>query len=253
MLEENQAVLEPVAEEWTEQDTKDFIQFGKYFVPHREMQFQTVATVIPELPDGSYIVDICCGEGHLCEYLLENIPNINILAMDGDADMLQQTAARLARFEGRFKTAQFDIFKDDWRTFDVPVGAFVSSLAVHHLDGPQKQQFYKDLASQIIDGGCFIIADLIRPEREEGKAIAALQWDKAVMERSLAFEGTLSGFEAFERTGWNSYRDPNFENDPVDKPSTLNEQMQWMRDAGLTNVDMYWMMAGHAIFGGYKA
>lgn len=42
------------------------------------------------------------------------------------------------------------------------------------------------------------------------------------------------------------------EPDAVDKPSRLLGQLVWLRDAGLMAVDVYWMKAGHAIFGGRK-
>jgi len=237
---------------WSEKDTLDFIKYGKYFVPHREIQFQTIKTILPDLPDGSYVVDICCGEGGLSEYLLQHIPNINILALDGDQKMLDITSKKLAKYEGRVKTKLIDVFEKEWRSFDLKIGAFVSSLAIHHLDDEQKNVLFKDLYNELEMGGCIILADLIKPKNDLGKKIAAIQWDRAVMERSLLFSGDLEAFEAFERLEWNSYRDPNFENDPVDKPSTLGDQIKWMENAGLQEVDVFWMMAGHVIFGGYK-
>jgi hypothetical protein len=42
------------------------------------------------------------------------------------------------------------------------------------------------------------------------------------------------------------------EPDPVDMPSRLFDQLVWLRDADLTAVDVYWMKAGHALFGGRK-
>ena len=40
--------------------------------------------------------------------------------------------------------------------------------------------------------------------------------------------------------------------DPIDKPSTLLEQLRWLEAAGFAAVDVFWMEAGHAIFGGVK-
>lgn len=33
---------------------------------------------------------------------------------------------------------------------------------------------------------------------------------------------------------------------------TFLDQLQWLGEAGLVKVDVYWMKAGHAIFGGRK-
>lgn|SRR5690606_2213941 len=40
--------------------------------------------------------------------------------------------------------------------------------------------------------------------------------------------------------------------DDVDKPSRILDQLKWLEEAGFQRVDVYWMYAGHAIFGGEK-
>jgi tRNA (cmo5U34)-methyltransferase len=42
------------------------------------------------------------------------------------------------------------------------------------------------------------------------------------------------------------------ENYPIDRPSTLVDQLNWLQTAGSTQVDVFWLRAGHAIFGGWK-
>jgi tRNA (cmo5U34)-methyltransferase len=37
--------------------------------------------------------------------------------------------------------------------------------------------------------------------------------------------------------------------DPEDRPSPLFAQLCWLREAGFEAVDVYWMFAGHAVFG----
>lgn len=83
-----------------------------------------------------------------------------------------------------------------------------------------------------------------------GVKVAAQQWDDAVRERSLSRRRDLVAFEYFQRSNWNLYSDPN--PDPVDKPSPLYDQLNWLEKAEFIDVDAYWMKAGHAIFGGRK-
>ena len=61
----------------------------------------------------------------------------------------------------------------------------------------------------------------------------------------------LRAYERFEELEWNLFRET--EPDPIDRPSPLFDQMKWLEEAGLTDVDVFWMKAGHAIFGGRKA
>ena len=239
-------------DQWTEGDSMDFIKYSQFFVPDREIQIQTIIALIPEDTDDACIVDICCGEGLLLKTILEAMPRAKVIATDGSDDMLKKTDEHLSPFQDRYQTKKIDIFRDDWRRFDQPIKAFISSLAIHHLDSAGKEELFKDLYHELESGGALIIADLIKPENNYGKRLAAKNWNKAVMQRSLQYKGDLSGFEAFQRMAWNSFTDPDFESDPIDRPSTLREQLAWLEAAGFEMVDVFWMNAGHAIFGGYK-
>ena len=99
-------------------------------------------------------------------------------------------------------------------------------------------------------GGVFVLADLVEPVDQGSREIFARQWDEEVIRRSVAILGDRSGFEAFRALDWNHYRlaAP----DPVDKPSTLAEQMDWLREAGFDAVDLHWSVAGHFILSGCR-
>ena len=56
------------------------------------------------------------------------------------------------------ETVVFDLAETAWRRFDVPAHAVVSSLAVHHLDGPGKQALFRDMGRAIAPCGRLILA-----------------------------------------------------------------------------------------------
>jgi len=95
-----------------------------------------------------------------------------------------------------------------------------------------------------------VIADLVRPATPAAHALAARAWDEAVRRRSLELAGNLGPFEKFRGERWNLYADP--EPDPIDQPSPLLDQLRWLEEAGLSGVDVFWMKAGHAVFGGVR-
>lgn len=74
---------------WTEDDSRHFIDYGAYFVPERETRMNTICGVIPPPPDGAVIVEVCCGEGLLCDALARRFPGAEIHALDGDERMLE--------------------------------------------------------------------------------------------------------------------------------------------------------------------
>ena len=237
-------------DEWTEETSELFADYGAYFVPERDVQMETVCSLVPDLTDTPHVVDICCGEGLMSEALLARLPGVMVHAYDGSPTMLAKTRDRLTSYEGRFETREIDIAATDWRSFPWPVRAFVSSLAVHHLDGPGKQALYADLAAALAPGGAVVIADLVEPETAAGRAVSAKAWDDAVRNRSLELDGDLAAFAFFRDDQWNYYADP--APDPVDQPSALLDQLKWLEAAGLEHVDVHWLKAGHAIFSGRK-
>jgi tRNA (cmo5U34)-methyltransferase len=234
---------------WDEHDSHDFIDLGRFFVPDREEQIAAVLDMIPDPGDG-LLVDLCCGEGLLSRALLERFPRARVIAMDLSPAMLEHARAALAAYGERFTARPFDLADRSWRSFPEPVRAFVSSLAVHHLDGAGKRELFLDLAAALAPGGAVVIADLVKPATRASHQLAARAWDDAVRRRSLELAGHLGPYEKFRDERWNLYADP--EPDPIDQPSPLLDQLRWLEAAGLTGVDVYWMKAGHAVFGGVR-
>jgi tRNA (cmo5U34)-methyltransferase len=131
-----------------------------------------------------------------------------------------------------------------------PVDAVVSSMAIHHLEGLQKLELFRDIYEMLKPGGSIVIADIVDPAGKQGKLLAADQWDQLVKERSLELDGKPAAYEFFKREGWNTFRylDP----EDIDKPSPLYHQLRWLEEAGFTEIDVNWMLAGHAIFSARK-
>ncbi len=233
---------------WQESDSQDFIDYGRYFVPQREYQLQTIADLIP-LPDGpAHILELSCGEGLLAGVLLARFPDVTLHGYDLSPAMLAQAQSRLAQFGQRFVPRQFDLAEREWRTAERPFYAVVSSLTVHHLDGPGKRQLFQDLYQMLQPGGVLVIADLIAPTRPLGTAVAASAWDEAVRQRSQQLDGNDDALAQFERLKWNLYRYPEDPDVAIDKPSGLLDQLKWLEQADFTAVDLHWALAGHVIY-----
>jgi tRNA (cmo5U34)-methyltransferase len=110
---------------------------------------------------------------------------------------------------------------------------------------------FRDLFAALAPGGALAVADLVQPRSVSAHRYAAAAWDEAVRRRSLELAGDLRPLEVFRAERWNYYADP--QPDPCDQPSPLADQLRWLEDAGFTSVDVVWMKAGHAVFGGIKA
>jgi tRNA (cmo5U34)-methyltransferase len=236
--------------DWGSAASQTFIDYGRYFVPEREQQIETICDLVAPRDEPFNILELCCGAGLLAGALLERFPSCIVYGYDGSPEMLDTARANLQHYGERFQTLRFDLADYAWRTRAFPVHMVVSSLAIHHLDGEQKLQLFHDMHAILESDGALVIADVIAPTHPLGAEAAAKAWDAAVRKRSLEFDGNLAAFEAFERKQWNMYR--YFDPDDIDKPSRLLDQLKWLEQAGFADVDVYWMLAGHAIFGGRK-
>jgi tRNA (cmo5U34)-methyltransferase len=238
------------ANNWTEDLSRQFLDYGRYFVPERDGQMQRITRLLSELRPDARVVELCCGEGLLAERVLAAYPTISIHLFDGSTEMLTRVQTRLARFEGRFTCQNFDLGSTSWRSFDFPIDAIVSSLAIHHLPGPQKQILFQDLFTLLAPGGQLIIADVLEVPGMSGRKLAADEWDQAVRQHAFDLDGNNKAFEFFITEGWNMHRylDP----EDIDKPSPVFSQLKWLEAAGFIEMDVNWLYAGHAIFSARK-
>jgi tRNA (cmo5U34)-methyltransferase len=234
---------------WTEGDSRVYQELAAVAVPDRVEQMAALLTLLPFGPgDAARVVELACGEGRLSEALLDAFPAASVLALDGSDDMRARAAERLRRFGQRAEVASFALEADAWWPRAEGAAAVVSSLAVHHLDAAQKQGLFEAMAARLDPAGALLIADLVQPLRAEASELFAAGWDQSAERQSTRPPGSPRAFQEFLRTHWNIFRYP----DPVDMPSPLFDQLQWLRRAGFECVDCFWLRAGHAVYGGYR-
>ena len=236
-------------ETWTEEESRLYRSLAQVAVPERERQIEVMVSLVSAAEANGPVLEICCGEGLLTAAIQRALPGVTVHAIDGSASMLAETRSR-APEPDLLVTREVDIAAIDWRCFPKPLRAVVSSLAVHHLDGPGKRRLFADIHAALGAGGVFVLADVIAPATRTGQAIAATMWDQEVRRRSIAIDGGDAAFVGFRDSGWNHFHGEAL--DPIDKPSRLTEQLDWVRAAGFADVDLHWMMAGHMLLSAWK-
>lgn len=236
---------------WSEDDSRHFIDIGRVYTPERDQIRETMLDLIPAQRDEPFLAaELGVGGGWLSRAILERFPAARVLGLDGSPTMLRATEELLQPFAGRFELRPFRLEDRSWRAeLGNDARCVVSSLVIHHLDGAGKQQLYRDLHERLAPGGALLIADLVAPRGEWERRAMAAWWDEEMRRQSLALTGSLDAYDQFVADQWNWYTYP----DPVDKPSTLPEHLHWLAEAGFVDADVFWVRAGHAVYGGYKA
>jgi tRNA (cmo5U34)-methyltransferase len=237
-------------ESWSEHDSGIYRDIAPIAVPGRDELVAALACLAPFGRDESFhALDLGCGDGVVAAVLLDCYPNASMTALDGSAGMRAAAMRRLGRFGDRVEVEDFRLASSDWLDALDSAGFVVSSLALHHLSADEKRALYGEIGRRISPHGALVVADIIEPQVPGARELFAATWDRAADEQSRAVEGGTRLAEKFEEAEWNYYRFP----DPADRPSGLFEQLGWMTEAGFPVVDCFWMRAGHAVYGGYKA
>jgi tRNA (cmo5U34)-methyltransferase len=240
-----------MSDAWKESDSKAFLDLGRVFTPNRNEIEAAILQLVPaRLDERFWCVDVGAGDGWLSQRVLQRFSEAQVIALDGSEAMLARARDRLAPFEARAEVRAFRLEDDAWIS-KLPGGVrcFVSSIVLHHLNDATRWKLFRNLYRRLEPGGALLMADVIAPASETESRYAADFWDAEVKRQALEMTGSLLAFDQFDGDQWNWYRFP----DPGDKPSRLLDQLKWLEEVGFEGVSVFWLRAGHAVFGGFKA
>src|SRR5262245_42374436 len=82
----------------------DYDRVIRTFIPHYERMLATIVHWLDgHVPPGGLVVDLGAGTGALSAAILDALPDVRVLLVDVDPNMLETAAARCARHAGRFE------------------------------------------------------------------------------------------------------------------------------------------------------
>jgi SAM-dependent methyltransferase len=172
-------------------------------IPHRETAEAMLLAALPARVDR--LLDLGTGDGRLLGLVHSRHPEALAIGLDNSEPMLARAAER---FDG---DSRVDLRAHDLRlplAEPGPFDAVVSGLAIHHLEDERKRELFAEIHGLLAPGGVFANLDLVAPSSQR------------LHER---FRGEIG------RT----------EDDPSDRLADLSDQLQWLREAGLGDVDCH--------------
>ncbi len=176
---------------------------------------EVLTTLLPDSPRS--VLDLGCGDGRLAALVLDQRPGIQeVVAVDASPAMLGHARRRFAG-DPRVAVREWDL--NDPLT---PLGAFdviMAGFSIHHLEDDRKQELFGEVARQLNSGGLFANLEVVASATPE------------LHRRFLDLIGRS-------------------DNDPEDRLASVGDQLQWMREAGLSQVDCLWRWRGFALLAG---
>jgi tRNA (cmo5U34)-methyltransferase len=195
-------------------------EWVKIALPCYDEIFSVAKELIPFTPDARIeVLDLGAGTGLFSMHVLQKHPNASFVLYDVAPKMLD-----LARERFKQSPSRFQFIVDDYRylrssqRFDL----VVSSLSIHHLTDSEKKNLFQRIYAALRNEGVFINVDQIRGPTPPLQELYWTKWLEMVREQGAAEEKISESIQRRMR---------------YDKDALLTEQLQWLKDAGFSNVD----------------
>jgi tRNA (cmo5U34)-methyltransferase len=180
------------------------------------------------------VLDLGAGTGLFSWHVLEEYPSAVFTLCDLAPKMLGIARGRFASYPG-----QFTYLIEDYRQIstDQKFDLIISSLSIHHLSDEDKRTLFARVHSLLDDGGLFINIDQVWGPTECWQARYWEQWLERVR-RSGASEDQI---EASVRR-----------RKEYDREASLADQLQWLGQAGFSQVDCVYKHAFIGVFCAFR-
>jgi len=180
------------------------------------------------------VLDLGAGTGLMAGMVASNYPNSTITLLDISDKMLCKARDRLKCYQNNFRFIVSNYSSTE--SFDKNFDLVISSLSIHHLTAQEKQKLFKTIFVHLKTGGMFINADQVLGETEEIEQKYRSTWLNQVKQRGITREELNAALERMKE----------------DKMSTLASQIQWLKEAGFTNVNCWYKNYSFAVYSGLR-
>lgn len=193
----------------------------------------TVDLVAEFAPDGGRILDLGAGTGLLSALVAERLPGAELMLTDLAEGMLDKARER---FAGRAAPVGFRVMNHLDLAAEGEFDVVMSALSIHHLEDGGKRAVYAAMARAAKPGGLVLNADQVAGDTPEMEARYWSHWHAAVRRAGVS-EADIAA--AIERQ-------------TLDRRTPLAPQLDWLRQAGLAQVECRYKNVSFAVLAGIK-
>ena len=187
---------------------------------------------------GFTFLDLGAGTGAASRAVLSEFPRATAVLADFSNEMMAEGEGSLASFKGRYRYVEFDMLSSDWPAeVPVPLDAVVSALSIHHLPDARKRTIFGEIRQRLRPNGWYINYDPVRAPDPSLEAI----WERV--------NDVYDPEGPYNRANRTPQELARYENH-VRYMIPLAPQLEWLREAGFTNIDVFWKRLDWVIYGG---
>ena len=194
------------------------------------------------------VLDLGCGDGILGAAVIADHPDARGVFVDFSEAMIE--AAR-RRFGGRWSPHRFvigDFATSDWVGLvadEAPYDAVVSGFSIHHQGDERKREIYGEVFDLLSPNGVFVNVEHVSSPSEWIESRFADRFIDDLHESVTRREPEVSRDEVARAYYYRDDKQANI-------LAPVEDQCEWLRAIGFSDVDCYFKLFELAVFGGRK-
>ncbi|WP_455645686.1 class I SAM-dependent methyltransferase [Methanosphaera sp.] len=213
------------------QGSDKYDNYRKQAIPLMDEFYQTAIDLTKKY-NNPKILDLGAGTGILTELLSKQHPESEITLIDMSHEMLEKARKK---FENK---SLFNYIEANYLTYNFPeqYDIIISSLSIHHLTDDEKQDLYEKIYNHLLDGGIFINADQVRGATDKTEQLYKEKDESHLQAQDMP--------ESEKEILHNRRK--------LDKPATLSDTIEWYKEIGYVNVDVFFKYYRYFVISGQK-
>jgi len=252
-MADSSSVSSATRPEWQQTwGSRDFIERWTnkgWQAPIREVQTAMALRMIPHPSDAPIrVLDIGAGYGALAVAVLMERPNATAVCLDASEAMLKLGKERTENIKDRIRFVQGSLENPDWlKSVEGTFDAVISSRALHHFTENQRRRYiFKEVFELVRAGGCFLNADNVKATTKSLNDRYRRARDEYLDRFILESSGGKTNLTEVRAASPSTYHGPH-------NNGYLEEELNWLREAGFEDVDCFWKFTNIVVYGGFKS
>ncbi|SFL99602.1 tRNA (cmo5U34)-methyltransferase [Paenibacillus sp. 1_12] len=224
--------MDPSVKKLFDAVANDYDQQRRQLIPCFDEFYGMALSLAESKSQAPHILDLGAGTGLFSRMVLHKYPKAHLTLIDLSDKMLEEARRRFREEDhvqyiiGDYSSYVFP------RSYDI----IVSSLSIHHLTHPAKRKLFATVHQLLNPGGIFVNADQVQGNTPAIDEYHRQRWLAHINDSGLSRASI----------------DTSVERRKLDLNAKLGDQIDWLEQAGFSDVDCMYKYLDFAVFIGKK-